>query len=74
MVIAQRERHQLVQVDAVLAVQRQQLRRQGRQLQPALHHQHRHAEARRHVLDTLALADQRLEGLELVGRVHGLAP
>ena len=41
---------------------------------PALHRQHRHAEARRHVLDALALVDQRLEGLELVGRVHGLAP
>jgi hypothetical protein len=74
MVVAERQRHQLVQVDAVLAVQRQQLRRQRRQLQAALHRQHRHAEARRHVLDALALVDQRLEGLELVGRVHGLAP
>ena len=74
MVVAQRQRHQLVQVDAVLAVQRQQLRRQRRQFQPALHRQHRHTEPRRHVLDALAFVDQRLEGFELVGRVHGLAP
>jgi len=73
-VVAQRERHQLVQVDAVLAVQRQQLRRQRRQLQPALHRQHRHAEARRHVLYALALVNHRLEGIELVGRMHRLAP
>ena len=73
MIVGQRQRHQLIELQAVLPVQRQQLRRHGGELEPPLHFQHRDAEPRRHVLEALALLDQRLEGVELVGRVQRLA-
>ncbi len=73
-VVAQRQGHELVEIDALLPVQRQQPWRQRRQLESPLHGQRRHAEPCRHVLDSLALVDHRLEGVELVGRVQRLAP
>ena len=72
MVVAQRQGHQLIEVDATLPIQRQQLRRHRREFQPPLHRQHLHAEPCGHVLDAFAFIDQRLERLELIGRVHGL--
>ena len=73
MVVCQSERHQLVEVDALLPIQRQQLRRHRRQLQAPLHRQHGHAKACRHVLNAPAFGNHRVEGLELISRVHRLA-
>ena len=72
MVVAQRQGHQLIEIDAALPVERQQLRRHRREFQATLHRQHLHTESRGHVFDAFAFVDQRLESLELVGRVHGL--
>jgi hypothetical protein len=73
-VVGERQRHQLVEVDAVFPVQREKLRRQRGQHEPALHRQWRHAEARCHVFDPPALVDHRLEGVELVGGMQWLVP
>jgi hypothetical protein len=65
--------HQLVERDGIGAIVGHQARRNVRQLQAALHHQRRHAEIRRNVLDGAAFGHQRGERLELVCRVHGFA-
>ncbi|CUI28818.1 Uncharacterised protein [Achromobacter xylosoxidans] len=65
--------HQLFQRGDSGAVVGQQARRDVRQLQAALHHQRGHAEIGGNVFDGSAFLDQRGEGRELVGGVHGLA-
>jgi hypothetical protein len=63
--------HQLFQRHGTGPVVGHQARRDVRQLQAALHHQRGHAEVGGNVLDGAAFLDQRGEGLELVGGVHG---
>jgi hypothetical protein len=54
------------------AIERNQLGADARQLQPLPHHLHRDAEPRGDVFIAHAAIGQRLEGVELIGGVHGL--
>ena len=72
MIIGEGERHQLVERHRIDPVVREQSGRHVRQLEPTLHHQRRHAEVGRDVLDRVTFGDQRGEGLELIRRVHRL--
>ena len=70
MVGIDREGHELVERHAVLGIDVEQLRRDGGELQPLLHHGDRDEEGGGDLLLALALLSQRDEGAELVERVE----
>ncbi|KEZ03609.1 hypothetical protein GQ57_23490 [Burkholderia sp. MSh2] len=72
-VVGDGQGHQLFQCGGSGAVVGQQARRDIRQLQTALHHQRGHAKVGGNVFHRTAFLDQRSEGRELVGGVHGFA-
>ena len=72
-IVADGERHEAVERHFALAVERNQLRADTRQLEPLPHHLNGHAEPRGDILVAHLLIGQRLEGVELVGGMHGLA-
>ena len=72
-IVADGESHQAIERHFALAVERDQLRTDTRQLEALPHHLNRHAEPRGDILVAHLLIGQRLEGVELVGGMHGLA-
>ena len=68
-----REGHELVERHAVLGIDVEQLRRDGGELQPLLHHGDRDEEGGGNLLFALALVPQRDKGTELVERVERCA-
>ena len=71
MVVGDGERHELLQRHAVLGIDVEELRRDGGEAQPLLHHGRRHEEAGGDLLLAQALVAQRLEGAELVEGMEG---
>ena len=70
---ADAEGHQLVQGQRPVPIGRHQLRRRRAQPEPLAHHMGRHSEPGADLFGSVALlGGEPLEGLELVGGVHGL--
>jgi hypothetical protein len=65
-----RERHELVERNAVFGINVEQLLRHGRETQPLLHHAHADEEGCGDVLFGQALIAQGLEGAELIERMQ----
>ena len=72
-IVADGESHEAIERHFALAVERNQLRADTRELEPLPHHLNRHAEPRGDIFVAHLLIGQRLEGVELVGGMHGLA-
>ena len=72
-VVADGERHELIEVHLLLPEQLEELGRHVGQLQPATHRQRHDAEANGDLLDSCSVLDHLRKGANGVGHAHGLA-